>query len=96
MFVVVSKWEFDPANREALEAKGSRALSTIKSWDGVADAYNVRVAENSVLAVLTYRDEATYHALIDDPNGPFARLAAELGLEDSMTWLWSERGERMD
>jgi hypothetical protein len=93
MYMVISKWEYDPSHERDVRASAAKMMSTIGEWPEVESAYNVRVAANSVLAVITYRDEASYNRLIQDPEGPFAKAAAEHGIEDHAKWLWSERGE---
>ena len=71
MFTVISRWEFDPKQEEQVMTKSKDLMQKIRSWDGVIEAYDVRVAPGAVLAVLTYRDEESYHKLVKDPNGPF-------------------------
>ncbi|MBS1708329.1 MAG: hypothetical protein JSS65_06350 [Armatimonadetes bacterium] len=92
MFVVVSKWEFDPMREEAAMATGGKMMEAISTWDGVEEAFNIRTGPGHVLAVIKYTDEATYERLINAKDNPFDRLAAEYGMDESATWLWSERG----
>lgn len=92
MFVVVSKWEFDPMEEDATLATAGKMMEAVSQWDGVEEAYNVRTGPGHVLAVIKYADEATYNRLINDPDNPFDKLAAEHGMDAGATWLWSERG----
>ncbi|MBX3111634.1 MAG: hypothetical protein KF857_06455 [Fimbriimonadaceae bacterium] len=92
MFVVVSKWEFDPMVEEATLATAGQMMAVIGSWDGVEEAYNIRTGPGHVLAVIKYRDEATYDRLVRAADNPFDKLAAEHGFDNGATWLWSERG----
>ncbi|HJP84166.1 MAG TPA: hypothetical protein VJ835_11760 [Fimbriimonadaceae bacterium] len=93
MYMVISKWEFDPASEGVVKDKARRMMQQIRAWDGVESAFNVRTSPGSVLAVIGYRDEATYQRLIQDPNGPFEKAAQESGIEQEAQWKWSERGE---
>jgi hypothetical protein len=46
--------------------------------------------------VHAYESEEAYRQVVHDPNGAFARAAAESGIESAATWVWSERGETQD
>jgi hypothetical protein len=93
MYAVVSKWEVDPQHVETVKASAEEMMSAIKGWDGVESAFNIQTSPTTVLAVITYRDQATYDSLINDPEGPFATAAARSEIEKYATWQWSERGE---
>jgi hypothetical protein len=92
MFVVISKWEFDPEQEAAVNAAASKMMETIRSWDGIESSYNVRAGSNYILSVIGYRDQATHERLVMDPNGPFSAAARETGIESVARWVWSERG----
>ena len=92
MYVVVSKWEFNPADEATTMAAGNKMMEGIANWDGVGEAFNIRTGPGSVLAVIKYRDEETYNALVHAADNPFDKLAAEHGIDQAATWLWSERG----
>jgi hypothetical protein len=62
MYMVISKWEFDPASEGVVKDKARRMMQQIRAWDGVESAFNVRTSPGSVLAVIGYRDEATYQS----------------------------------
>ncbi len=93
MFMVISKWEYDKTHENEVRESAAKMMTAFDGWDGVEFSYNVRTGENTVCAVIAYRDEATYQKLVNDPNGPFAKAAAEHGIENHARWLWSERGE---
>lgn len=93
MYAVVSRWDTNSGDVASWQDRAAKLMDTIRSWDGVENAFNVQIAPNSVLAVITYRDQPTYDRLINDPNGPFAQAAEQFGLEKEATWIWSERGE---
>ena len=67
-------------------------MVTIDAWPEVEFAYNVRAGTDYVIAVIGYHSEDDYQRLIGDPDGPFARAAAEHEIEKYATWVWSERG----
>lgn len=92
MYVVMSKWEFDPKNELAVKALARTMMERIKGWAGVERAYNVRVADNAVVAIMCYTDESSYQRLIQDPSGPFETALRETGFEEHAKWVWSERG----
>lgn len=71
-------------------------MAEIRGWRGVEEAFNVRAGDDYVLAVITYSDRTSYERLIQDPEGPFERAAAEHGIEQKARWEWSERGERLN
>ncbi len=93
MYGVVAKWEFEPKDEQELSRVSNLMMDELRALDGVETVLDIRVAPNAILSVITYRDEATYQALIHDPNGPFVQAAAKHGIEDLATWVWSERGE---
>ena len=93
MYMVISKWEYYPAHEAELRASAAKMMADLTSWDGVEFAYNVRASPSEILAVIAYSDEASYNRLIQDPNGPFAKAAAEHEIERYSQWKWSERGE---
>ena len=92
MYVVVSKWEYDPAYEAEVRASASLMMQALTSWPEVAFAYNVRAGDGYVLAIVGYRDEDSYRRLVQEPNGPFEKAAAEHGIERLARWIWSERG----
>lgn len=96
MFVVASKWESLPGRFDEFEVAGRKMMALIRSWPEIEFFHNVRVGPESVLAIIGYRSQADYDRLINDPNGPFARAAAETNIDAVSNWLWSERGETLD
>jgi hypothetical protein len=92
MYAVISKWEFDPKNRQAVEERGLQMMQTLKSWEGVELAFNIEGGDSYILSVIGYADEPTYQRLIHDAEGPFERAAQENGIGEVATWVWSERG----
>lgn len=93
MYVVVSKWQYEMENEASVREGAAKMMQTINGWPEVQFAYNVRTSPDSVLAIIGYSDEASYHRLVQDPNSPFEKAAAEYGIENNAKWLWSERGE---
>lgn len=93
MFVVISKWQYDAGHEAEVRTAAQGMMSAINSWPEVEFAYNVRTGPDSVVAVIGYSDKASYERLVQDPNSPFEKAAAEHGIERHATWLWSERGE---
>ncbi len=93
MFGVVARWEFDPKNEAELVSVSEVLMKDLRSWPGVVSAIDIKVAPGAILSVITYQDEATYKALIQDPNGPFEKAAKEHDIERIARWVWSERGE---
>lgn len=93
MYIVVSKWQWDVSHEAEVRASARKMMKELNSWDEVDFAYNVRVEENTVLAVIAYTSQAAYDRLINDSNGRFATAAREYEIEKYATWMWSERGE---
>ena len=96
MFVVISKWEFDAAHESEVAASGEKMMAAISSWPAVASAFNVRIGDSHMISVIEYTDQASYERLVQDPNSPFEKAAAEHGIEQHARWLWSERGEKVE
>lgn len=95
MYVVISKWEFDPGNETLVSEKGQWLLSQIRSWDGVELAFNVRTNPGSFIAVIGYRDPDTRKVLIQAEDSPFEQALAQSGLLEFATWKWTEEGESL-
>lgn len=93
MFVVVSKWQYDPAHEAEVRDRARAMMAAFRSWPDVEFAYNVRTGPDSVLAVIGYKDRASWERIVEDPNGPFEKTVAEIGVDRHATWQWSERGE---
>lgn len=96
MYMVLSKWEFDPAYEAEVFDSAEKMMTTIRTWPEVEMAFNIRAGANYVIAVMGYSDEDAYQRLVHAPGGPFERAAEEHGIERYAQWIWSERGERQD
>lgn len=63
---------------------------------GIEQIIAFHTSDSDVMVVVAYADEATYDKIVNDPNGPFVKNAAELKLEELMEWKQSWRGTTMD
>lgn len=68
----------------------------IRQQDGVQSVHAIPTEDDGVMAMIAYRDEATYRGLIGGPDSPFEQKAKELQMEDFGEWQWSERGQTVD
>lgn len=91
MFLVVSKWEVLPGKDAEFESASKKMRELLRSWPGVRFVEGLR-NENGAIAVVGYDDEETHRRLVLEPGGPFEKHAAELNLQNSARWVWSERG----
>lgn len=94
MYVVISKWEFDPSKESEVRERANKMRTLLRSWPEVEFSYNVKAGDNYALVVIGYSDKAAYERLIQDPEGPFEKAAKEAAIEQYATWVWSERGEQ--
>ncbi len=91
MFMVVSYWEPIPGHEEQFEQVSLAMRDIMRSQPGV-DLMHAFDSNGKRVAVVGYTDEATYNAIVGNPNGPFNRALAEYRLEEHATWIGSERG----
>ena len=94
MFLVISEWEPVAGKEADFDREGSAVAATLRQQPGVVLLEMFR-SGNKRIAVHGYRDEATYHRLIDDPNGAFTRAQTEHGVEKLARWLGSTAGETL-
>ena len=92
MYLVVSRWEAAPGREAEFERLGLEVAALLRRQPGVRLLEEFK-SDNTYVSVHGYEDEATYRALINDPDGVFARAVAERRLEELGRWLGSERGE---
>ncbi len=92
MYMVVSEWQPLPGKEEQFRQAGMATGSRLRQEPGVV-MMEVFESGDKVIAVVGYEDEATYHRLIDDPNGVFAREHERNRVEDLGKWIRSDRGE---
>lgn len=93
MYLVVSRWRMNPGKEEEARSKGLEMRRKLRNWPGVESVSVARMEEGDAIVAIGYRDKATYDHLINDPGGPFARAAEETGIEGTMEWVESWRGE---
>ena len=91
MYMVVSRWEAIPGHEQQVEEVGAKMRGLLRAQPGVVFMEGIEV-DGHFTVVHAYADEATYDRITNDPNGAFAKAAAENKLEEHMRWLGSERG----
>lgn len=94
MYLVISHWEPMPGKDLDFEKIGPKVREVLRNHPGVELMEAIK-SDGQYCAVHGYKDEATYHAVVDDPNGPFSKALAEFHLEDIARWVGSERGETL-
>jgi hypothetical protein len=92
MYIVVSKWQITPGADEEWKARGLAVRQALRKVPGITVLEHFYTHDGAV-AIVGYQDEATYHRIVDDPNGPFVKAIDEHKLEEVSHWVWSERGE---
>jgi len=95
MYIVVSEWEAFPGKEEEFDRIGKEVARVLRAQPGVLllHAFN---SGSKKMSVHGYQDEATYRALVHDPNSAFARSVADKGLERIARWVRSESGETIE
>lgn len=91
MYLVVSVYEAKEGQDDEFIRRGQKVSEALRQQPGML-LLEVFPSEGKWVAVHGYRDEAAYHALVSDPDGPFARALAENRVEDVGNWLYSMRG----
>ena len=92
MYLVVSRWEAFPDRAAEFEQVSPEVRAVLRRQPGtvLVEAFG---SDGRFVVVHGYQDEAAYHTVVDDPNGPFCRALAAHHLEDMGRWISSERGE---
>jgi hypothetical protein len=94
MYLVISHWEPLPGKEAAFEQIGVKVRQVLRGQAGVELIESIK-SEGRISVVHGYKDEAAYHAVVDDPNGPFSKAMAEFHLEEYARWVGSERGQTL-
>ena len=95
MYIVVSEWETFPGKEADFDRIGREVARILRRQPGV-EMLEIFNSGAKKMSVHGYKDEATYRALVQDPNGLFARTVAEYKLEETARWVRSESGETID
>jgi len=95
MYMVVSRWKVQPGQEEAFKARGDKMRNLLLQQPEVEYLNAFVPEEGGALAIVGYRSKDDYEHLINDPNGLFAKAAAEEGIENVGSWEWSLRGEAL-
>lgn len=93
MYIVVSAWEIVQGKGAEAQGLGREMRSRLRAVPGVELIEHFASSDNEFMVIVAYRDEPTYHKIIDDPDGVFQKGLAELDLESVMRWKQSWRGE---
>lgn len=96
MYIVVSEWEALPGKKEAFWASGSKMRDLLRHTPGVKFINAFEDESGRLFAVLIYEDREAYDRIVNDPDGPFARGAAEHKIEEHARWIQSWRGQGQD
>src|SRR4051812_14627207 len=92
MYIVVSKWEIDPAKEASFRETGEKMRAFMRKQKGVESVMALKSEDGNAIAIVCYTDEKSYKELMKD-GGAFETAAKENNLEGQGTWMWSERGE---
>jgi len=95
MYIVVSRWEPVPGKEEEFEAKGRTMRNLLRNQSGIELMEGFRAEDGGAVAIIGYESKEHYDRIVNDPDGFFAKAAADHGLEETATWVRSERGESM-
>jgi quinol monooxygenase YgiN len=96
MYIVISKWEPLPGQREEFLDRSRKVRESLRRESGIVLFEHFFNEDGQAVAVVGYKDEETYHRIAEDPQGAFAQALVEHGLEDCARWVSSERGVSTD
>ena len=96
MYIVVSKWMPNPDRLEQWRTATTGIPASFSEMPGVELFQRFTNEDGHVVAIMGYRDKATYDSLVSDPNGAVAKDMAERNLDEYGTWVSSERGESFE
>lgn len=97
MYIVVSKWETAPgASDEFRTGAGRQMRDWLRAQPAVEFVNEFETEDGNAVAVVGYKDQASYKKLILDDGSEFEKKAAEMNLAKMGKWLWSERGEAVE
>lgn len=94
MYLVISRWTSLPGREREFEEAGRKVRNILRQQPGVLMVETFRSGDSYVSAH-AYKDEETYHRLIDDSQGAFAIAVQTYGLEQLGQWEGSERGSTL-
>jgi len=92
MYIVASVWQITGDEQEVLD-RGRKMRDFLRSHPAVGFLHHFKTAPDEIMVVVGYKDEASYKALISDPNGEFEKRLAEVSMEDVARWKQSWKGE---
>ena len=95
MYLVVSKWTYEPSQKEAFRATGRKMRAIMRGLPGVEILHAMDCEDGNSIAIVGYKDKASYERIMAD-GGPFEKAAKENAIEGVGKWVWSERGEEID
>jgi hypothetical protein len=96
MYLVISRWEVIPGHEEQAAVARIKMRDVMRQQPGVEFINGFSLDDGKLVAVHVYSDEDAYKAIVGDPDGPFAKAAAENKIEEHMQWISSERGAAID
>ena len=94
MYIVVSKWAYEPSQKEAFQATGRKMRDALRNIPGVESLQAIECEDGNALAIACYSDHDTYKKIMAE-GGPFDQAAKKHGIEGVGQWQWSERGEEI-
>ena len=96
MYIVVSEWEVVPGHDSEFRQISSQMRAAMRATAGVHEVLSFEDESERKFAVVVYDDRAAYDRIVNDPNGPFAKAAAEKGIDQHARWVGSFRGDTLD
>ncbi|HWD38880.1 MAG TPA: hypothetical protein VG944_08535 [Fimbriimonas sp.] len=94
MYVVASLWSITPGQEEEFVARGGKIADLLRQTGGITSFLGFRTDDGHGMAVVGYESKEAYDRIVTDPNGPFAKAAAEYKIEEVGEWIQSWRGEQ--
>jgi hypothetical protein len=94
MYIVISRWSAKPGNEALVTEQGVEARARMRAIPGVKMIEGIEDQGEHVV-FHAYDDQATYDRIVNDPDGPFSKLMADMDFEAIANWNGSWRGEAL-
>lgn len=91
MYLVISRWEALPGREAEFDRIGPILSAILRKQEGVLLVEAIKCG-NGHIAVHGYRDEATYRAIVDNPNSEFSKALVANDADGIARWVSSDRG----
>ena len=93
MYVVVSRWEVQPEDRDAFAERALLVRETARALPGAVQVEGFYGEDGTAVILMFFETEEAYAGIYADIDSPFARALDAQRLDTLGRWLGSDRGE---